>query len=282
MKKIICILINILVLWSCRKAQDIDLILPAYDGKLMVECYLQPGQTYKMLLTESVPYLEYAIAKPVNNALVTITYNGKTDTLSYTNRIIDSEDTTKIYNYTNPKVRVPKDYKGKFELYIRAVDGRVATAATTIAPKATIDSAYVSLDNQNRSLYAYIADLQTDLKYYRFMVFQEDNMGIQTQSTITDNKQIKLSPYIFNTPTQLVFKSKGDFFDTPKGIIDSVALRAIAINKDYYDFLVSIRNAQDANGNPFAQPASIRNNITGGSGIFTGFDPAKIRLKVPK
>ncbi len=281
MKKYSYILLIIIAALGCRNAQDVDLVLPAYDGKLMIECYIQPGQGYKMLLTESVPYLQYAIAKPVNNALVTITYNGNTDTLFYNTKLIDAEDTNKIYNYTNAKVKVPQDYKGSFQLYIKVTDGRVATATTTIAPKATIDSAYVSLNNQTRNLYAYIADKQTDTKYYRFMVFQEDNTGLQTQSTITDNKQLKLSPFIFNTPTQLVFKSKGDFFETQKGLIDSVALRVIEINKDYYDFLVSIRNAQNANGNPFAQPASIQTNINGGSGIFTGFDPAIIQLKVP-
>jgi Domain of unknown function (DUF4249) len=42
------------------------------------------------------------------------------------------------------------------------------------------------------------------------------------------------------------------------------------ITPDYFRFLESAAAAQGANGNPFASPASLVSNITGGIGIFTG------------
>lgn len=281
-KKVLHILTLFLVLVSCRKAQEVDLVLPGYDGKLMVECYLEPGQNFKMLLTESVSYLESTIAKPVSNALVTIKFRDKLVTLNYNDKFIDVKDSVKYYNYVNSEMLVPEDFEEDFELYIRDEQGRVATAYTKIAKPLILDSVYATLTNNNtRNLFAEIADDQKEIRYYRFLIFQEQNQGIQTQSTIVDNQMSRQSPYIFNTPTQIIFKSKSDFFETPKGIIDSVALRAIEINKDYYDFLTSVYNAQVANGNPFAQPASIRSNITGGVGIFTGFSPVQAKVKVP-
>lgn len=280
-KKVIHIVILFLILGSCRKAQEVDLILPSYDGKLMVECYLEPGQNFKMLLTESVSYLESTIAKPVKNALVTIKFRDKIVTLNYNDRFIDVKDSVKYFNYVNDEIQVPKDFEGVFELYITDEKGRVVNAFTKIAKPLILDSVYVTLTNNTRNLYAQIADDQREIRYYRFLIFQEQNQGVQTQSTIVDNQQNRQSPYIFNTSTQIIFKSKSDFFNTPTGITDSVALRAIEINKDYYDFLTSVYNAQNANGNPFAQPASIRSNITGGVGIFTGFSAVKATVKVP-
>jgi len=280
-KKVIHIVILFLVLGSCRKAQEVDLILPGYDGKLMVECYLEPGQNFKMLLTESVSYLESTVAKPVRNALVTIKFRDKIVTLNYNDKFIDVKDSVKYFNYVNAETLVPQDFEGVFELYIKDEQGRVATAFTQITRPLILDSVYATLSNNTRNLYAEIADDQKEIRYYRFLIFQEQNQGIQTQSTIVDNQMSRQSPYIFTTPTQIIFKSKSDFFETPKGIIDSVALRAIEINQDYYEFLTSVYNAQVANGNPFAQPASIRSNITGGVGIFTGFSAVKVKVKVP-
>lgn len=281
MKKLLVQFCLIFTCLQCRQAQDIDLIQPYYTGKLMAECYLEPGKGYRMLLTESVGYLEPAIAKPVFDALVTIKYKNRTDTLFYNSQFINVNDSIKYYNYTNTKVKVPRDYEGEFDLFIRDRKGRVATATTTIAKQAIIDSAKILTENGARSGYVYLKDDQKMIKYYRFIVFQESNQGFETQSTISDNQQIKLSPYIFSNLKQIVFKSKNDFFIDNKGkLLDTLAIRSIEINKDYYDFITSVRNAQVANGNPFAQPASIRSNITGGVGIFTGFDPAVVLLKV--
>lgn len=281
MRKLLVKLCLIFTCLQCHQAQDIDLILPYYAGKLMVECYLEPGKGYRMLLTESVSYLEPSVARPVINALVTIKYKNRIDTLFYKSQFIDVKDSIKYYNYVNSRFIIPRDYVGEFELNIRDRKGRVATAKTTIAMQSKIDSAKVVTENGARSALVYINDDQTITKYYRFLVFRGNNQGIETQSTINDNQLLKLNRFVLNNDKQIIFQSKNDFFIDEKGkLIDSVGIRNIQINKDYYDFITSVRNAQSANGNPFAQPASIRSNITGGVGIFTGFDPAFVLLKV--
>ncbi|TAH26684.1 MAG: DUF4249 domain-containing protein [Cytophagales bacterium] len=281
MKSIWCLFLCFFIALSCRKAQEIDIVLPSYSNKLMVECYLEPGQGYRLLLTESVSYLEPEIARPVFDALVTITYKNKMDTLLLNNLLLNISDSVKVYNFINSKVVVPEDYESEFQLYIKDNKGRVVTGTTKIAPKLNLDSAKVMLENGERSVFAYIDDDQDKLLHYRFMVFTGSNKGSETQSSITDNQQLKFSPFIFGNKEQIIFKSKSDFFlDKDGKLINQVAIRAMVINKDYYDFLTSVRNAKSANGNPFAQPASILSNINGGVGIFTGFSPVYKQLKV--
>lgn len=281
MKKLLIAFGFILLVSGCRKAKDINLVLPAYEGQLMVECYLEPGKNYRLLMTESVSYLENVAARPVNNALVTIRYKDRLDTLYFNNSFIKVNDTIKYYNYVS-KIKIPKDYFNTFELYIRDSKGREAFAQTTIARPPVIDSGKVLLENEIRTALVYLKDDQKTPKYYRFLVYQNNTKSFQTQSTIATNREEDFDRYLFFQGGQLIFKSKNDFFVSRGVLIDSVAVKTLEINKDYYEFIESVRNAQNANGNPFAQPASIRSNIQGGMGIFTGFDPVVTQMAVPR
>ena len=72
-------LLSILISACNSLETNIDVALPAYDRKLAVECYIEAGKPYKMLLTESVSYFEKATIPVVNFAKVYITHAGITD-----------------------------------------------------------------------------------------------------------------------------------------------------------------------------------------------------------
>ena len=54
------------------------------------------------------------------------------------------------------------------------------------------------------------------------------------------------------------------------------------LSEEYYRYLRSVRLADNANGNPFAQPASIKSNISGGIGIFTNLVYQRDTIYLPK
>ena len=70
--------------------KEIDLNLPEYEPQYVVECYLEPGQPFSLLLTRSAPYFEpfpsdlegFVETLLVDSAEVLINYQGKTHLLT--------------------------------------------------------------------------------------------------------------------------------------------------------------------------------------------------------
>ena len=64
---------------SCNLTNDVNIELPAYDQQPVVECYLEPGKPFRLLLTKSYAYFDplgldssFLEKTLLSNALVTI------------------------------------------------------------------------------------------------------------------------------------------------------------------------------------------------------------------
>ena len=87
---------------------------------------------------------------------------------------------------------------------------------------------------------------------------------------------VVVDPKSFLEKGDIVFSN--EYFQTSEEEIASqvtvergmIYVTLMHLTPEYYNYLTSINNAISANGNPFAQPASIQSNIHGGIGIFTG------------
>ena len=75
------VVIMVCFLFSCDKVVEVD--LPEYEHELVLEMYLEKGKPLRCLLTESLPYTDTAINKPVNDAIVIFSDGYKNDTLSF-------------------------------------------------------------------------------------------------------------------------------------------------------------------------------------------------------
>jgi hypothetical protein len=53
------------------------------------------------------------------------------------------------------------------------------------------------------------------------------------------------------------------------------------MDKAYYDYVRSIKDSRELNGNPFAQASKVKSNVTGGLGIFAGVS-YDAKIKAPK
>lgn len=264
------------ILYSCGGLEkEIELDLPVYESKLIVECYLEPGQPFTALLTKSEAYFDPFNFETTSDflqiledsAIVKIKIKGEEFVLE--NNLILNPFTGKVFNYVNPEP-VPFDFENDFELEILTQDGRAVTGITKILPQVPIDSVVVEFDEKKDTLARTLVYFQDDLNtqnFYRRMIHlgsleNEPEFYFQTDDDFVDDGTV-------------VF---GSGFDYEEG--DTVFNTVFHITQDYFSFLESIDGAVDANGNPFAQPGSILSNLKGDEnalGIFTGLTYSRVR-----
>lgn len=258
-----------LTLSACNLTNDVEIDLPDYDRQPVVECYLEPGKPFRLLLTQSYSYFDafgldssFLQKTLLNNALVTISYNGQTDTLN--NQLSFEASPIKIFNYTGQNI-VPATPGVVYQLNIALPDnGGTITANTTMLPLVPIDSIVYdfntdpNFDTLARVL-TYITDDQSEENFYRRILNYNSLDSFPDQDFLVSDR-ISVNPVI----------AFGTGYDLTEG--DTVFNSILHITKDYYDYAESVQLAVAANFNPFAQPSPIKSNVSGSGnplGIFT-------------
>ncbi len=252
---------------SCDLEQEVEIDLPEYEGRLFLECYLEPGQPMNLALTRTSPYfepfptntLDYIDGILEEGATITIAHNGEEHELE--NNLLFNPLTQKIYNYTSDFI-VPFDYENDFVLNVTTKDGETITGSTKITAPMLIDSVvtqFAENDTLARIL-VYMTDDVTEDNFFRRVLHEGSLDSIPAFSFSLDDRA---------SEGTLIF---GTFYDYADG--DTVINTIYSIEEDYYEFLQSMDFAIQSNGNPFAQPSPIISNIEGTAnaiGIFTGF-----------
>lgn len=286
---------------ACQDLENvIDIELEEEPSELVVECYLQQGQPFRLLLTETKHYFDPVNACPfVRDALVVITYQGQRDTLkeaAYSGRACNSiqplfdQDSIRFYNFGSDNICSAVPYE-EFLLEVwDTVNNRYVSAKTHFLPVVPIDvlsqGAFNSNDWQAIPPPATVVtlgckdDLQTRnfyrLTLHKNALWQQDTAGALFNKVavepIFDVALFDQGVYIDGNIFQ---RSDYDFYygDTAIGTI-------YHIDKAYYDYLVTARAARDANLNPFLQPAKVKSNIQGGQGIFTALSFDRLKMMI--
>jgi len=255
--KKLCFPMIIFTAWlvaGCRK--EIQLNLPVYEPKMVLEFYLENNKSLSCLLQESINYTDTAQFKLINNALVVLSYNGIKDTLA--NTLYFDPYFQKIYNYHNPKI-IQLQENVEYEIYVKDSKGREMTGRTRLNSLVPIDTLIYNFDANNKAAVGLIFNDNGNTKnYYRIVAFKD---------AITVNEEgvwdITFNDNLFNGQ-QFSFYT-GYAFN--RG--DTVTGRLYHLTDEHNSFTESVNNAQASNGNPFGQPANIISNLTGGIGIFT-------------
>ncbi len=256
-----------LALAACNLEKEIEIELPAYRSRLHMECYLEAGAPFALLLTKTAPYFEpfptlddrFLQNILEDSATVVITHRGQAYPLQ--NRIFFNPFTRKLANYVS-FAPVPADYDGDFELSIVTKTGQTITATTRLLPEVPIDSIVVQFapnDTLARVL-TYFMDDPGANNYYRRMIHKSSLDSIPLQDFAVDDRFVNNGRFVFGTNYEF---AEGDtIFNT-----------LFHIDRAYYDYFDSVQNAAFSNGNPFAQPSPINSNLRGTAnaiGIFTG------------
>lgn len=259
------------LLASCNLEKEIDLDLPVYVRQPVVECYLEPGQPFNLLLTRSSSYFDpfqpdstFLQELLIDSADVRIIHQGKTYQLN--NGLFFNHLTFKVYNYGHPDL-VPFDYDHTFELKITLKDGSTIESTTRILPPVPIDSIVVEFEAGNEPgdtmarVLTYLTDDPGKENFFRRQFHHKSLLdSIPEQDFLSNDKLIDNQVLAFGTG-----------FSYPVG--DTVYNTIYHLTPEYYDFLKSVFIAGASNGNPFGQPSVIVSSVSGTAnpvGIFTG------------
>lgn len=245
------------VLASCNLSQVVEIDLPDYERQPVVECYLEPGKPFRMLLTRSYAFFDklgldstFFDNTLYDGAFVTISYNGQTDTLK--NQLNAELSPLKIFNYLGQNL-VPATPGTVFTLFVRLPDGGEISGTTTMLKIVPIDSVVVEFSPERDTLarvLTYINDDQGQVNFYRRMLHYDSLDSIPEQDFIVTDRFSQTSLIAFGTGYSL---KEGDV----------VYNTIFHITPEYYDFKESVDLAVVGNLNPFAQPSPIKSNVRG-------------------
>jgi hypothetical protein len=244
----------VFLLTSCDMEQEVDVKLPPHDSQLVVECYLEPGKPLRAIVLESVSYFTKPDLPIVPDAEVAITHNGRTVKLSFSP--FQDKETGKYYTH---RYNQPLDLQTGDVVTIEVKDkkDRRVTGSTTILKAVQIEAVEWKFNEKEKAylLTSFQDDPEAE-NYYRYMTHRDSishgtSRDFITSDELTNGKRV----------------SFGSAYDFEKD--DTLIVSLYHIEKQYYDFLGSVSDAKNANGNPFAQPSRIKSSVEGGIGIFT-------------
>jgi hypothetical protein len=245
---------------SCDMEQEIEVKLPVLPAQMVVECYLENGQPMRLVLSESAGYFDQPQAALVKGATVSITKNKEAPIFLKDTLWVD-EPNEKVYTHYNRRIvtAAPGDV---FTLQVTDVKGRRLTGTTTVLPPVPFDSiGWKFNDKPDKSKEAYLLvrwkDDGATQDFYRLLAHKKDSTGLDSQLDAELNDRLRNGMKITFTTT---YRFKPN---------DTLTVKLFHIEEPYYNFISSVEDARNANGNPFAQPVTIKSTVAGGFGVFT-------------
>lgn len=266
----VCIALLAFVLQACRSLEkEVDVKLPPYERKLVLESYLQEGQPYRAFLTETVSYFDTLpsnLFNPYNDARVVISDGEYVDTLRQENYF--DIFNRKFYNFVG-SISPAASNKRTYSLTVEDKKGRSIKGKCEFLPPPDLDSVeYFLRDSAARTLF-WVNDPPEVDNYYRLIVHVDSLTGGPALAfELTD---ANLNGKRFPIGTGYRFKIGQKLF-----------IKLYHITKAHYDYLEGLEDASRANGNPFAQPVAINSSLLGGYGIFTALSFAERELRIEK
>lgn len=263
------LLLALLALAGCSDLQnDINVPLPAYSAELVVECYLEPGKVPSLAVSTSVPYLGSVLPQIPTDVTVTLTMpNGTQVPLPFQpnyQALIDTVSGVKFHSHIGrtPLVAQPGDV---FKIDVVDTRGRHVTGMTTVLAPIPIDSVnYKFNDKTGSERKAYF------LTSFRDPISLDDCYRLQLHKGNPARGALLKGPDMDMSVEDRLLNGQqfvlGTNYRFSAG--DTVTATLYHIDRSFYRFRQSIRDARNANGNPFAQPSAIFSNVQGGVGIF--------------
>jgi hypothetical protein len=259
-----------LALAGCGALQnDIDVPLPNYSAELVVECYLEPGKVPSLTVTTSVPYLSAVLPQVPTDVTVALTLpDGTMVPLNFAPNyaaLVDTSTGVKFHTHIgrDPLVARPGDV---FKLTVSDTQGRRVTGSTTMPTYVRIDSVeYKFNDKTGAERKAYF------LTNFRDSASLDDTYRLQlhkgdpTRGALLKRPEVDFfieDRLVNGKPVVLGTRYRFDLGDT-------ITATLYHTEPAFFRFSQSVRDAREANGNPFGQPSAVYSNVQGGIGIFT-------------
>lgn len=289
------IIIASFIFSSCESI--VDVALPSYKLQLVVNSTFGNNDIPRVEVSHSLSSLDNANFESISNATVKLFENGNyIATLIY-----DPTNFDYFYSGSSFQTQTGKTY----EIRVSASPYDSVSSTTTIPDSVNMtgfnfkDSAYVDQNGQPvGTLDVSINDKKDIANYYEFMLFEADsvfdiNQGgwvfnaypvylTSTDASVDQNNQsgesISFDDAYFdgkNYTTHFTFNKSYSQWGSP--VIKHFYLQVRSLSKEYFLYNKSLNAQFNSQGNPFAEPAPVYNNIQNGLGIWGSFNDQPIR-----
>ncbi|MDN5201359.1 DUF4249 domain-containing protein [Fulvivirgaceae bacterium BMA10] len=294
-KYITCLLVVQILLVSCETVVDVK--IPQSKPQIVLNAFINPDSTFKADISASRNILDDSNFKWINGADIKL-YDG--DQLMGT----FSESENGSYRLDDVKPQVGKMYRIE-----ASKDQYQSVYAESMIPieKARIQSALISSE-MKEGYEQFFLEIEIDDKagenfyelvvwrYNRTYTFQGYEL-IATDSTLMrvyiDSEDVAIDDFqdsgsslvfsdvLFEGKTHKLKAGIGSFFDFDNQgnrIPNSYVISLRNTNEEYFRYQRSKALQEWVDGDPFAEPVQVFNNINNGFGIFAGYNETKINV----
>lgn len=273
--KIIALTVVLCVCISACRKKDATVKLPEVPSKLVLVSFISPQDTIiKVTVSLSQPLYNNINANTfgvVADARVVISSALGSAELSY-----DAFSKSYLIYTTALQIVEGMTYK----ITVSTPDGKYAEASTSIPSRNT--SLNFSIPSDSTSLICHWNDSPSGKDYYRlflqnssYYLFEGYNQGGSFSDTIQAN-------YV-STAWVTDEERDGGTLTTSMEYLpmyfqkNSRQLYLLHVSKEYYDYGTRLPQAENGNG-PFTEPVMMYSNVSGGFGIFAGYNGYKLTV----
>lgn len=286
-------LFTFLLLACIACSQDIEIEMPAYNAKVVVDGWIETGQPAKIMLTNSSAYFSTYDSATIrnlfiNNAKITLECN---DGISEILTLFRDDNYFPPFVYRSIKIKGEENKEYTLKIESR---GRIITATTSIPEKPIIDKVEMKFKTDTTTtINATIKNSlgQTCFYYNEIKAINFDTHFHASTSPLMNNSkqtdeyftyQVKRSNQpdplnIFNIDTERNIP-RTEFYYT-----DTVFVKISKIDEESHDIFANILLDELNYGNPFALVnQQTKSNINGGIGRWTGMASKTYRVYIHK
>ncbi len=297
--------------WSCEK--EFTPNLPTIANDIVVEGYIEASQTpipTYVVLTKSVPFFKtltnisdiyisgaYVWVEDVtlkdSIQLNEFCFQSLPEKFKKQAAVLFGVNVDSVGTYFNPCVYIdfynklkPKNNQ-TYKLHVRLPDGRELFSSTTIPRNVAIDSvSFIKPPGINNN------DTMTQMRvlihdppgkdFYRYLVSTNNSAYIANRASVTNDGFFDGLPTKFNLFNAV---PRGSTVDASiSGLFkrgDTVSIKFSTIDETTFNFWSTLEYNANSSGSPFANYTLVKNNISGGIGIWGGYSDAFIDTIVP-
>lgn len=260
-RHIIFALILLATLGSCRKVVD-NIPLARTDDMAIMQGFLNPDAdtvTIALSVASGVTKDRKKISlSDLQQASVTIEGNGITKPL----QVLKANQNNIIFYLKKAEMPIVPG----MTYTVRAANGdKFSLEATTTVPSAAFDFDFETLGPISSPSDGEIYRIKTRVSYNPGVLrFCRINIATEVYDMNLDYTAYYAADETVSDTTLNGTIETPAFFDTDSAIYE---LSVSNISEDYYKFVQSMNLVDNADGNPFAEPARLYTNVKGGTGV---------------
>lgn len=304
--KVVFIALFSIAFYSCTK--DINVDVPDAPTQIVIDAYIESEGFPIVVLSKTTPYFSETGGNElyenfVHDADVSITVDGVVTQLNelctedipdsllplfmeLTGIVIVPGSDFNICLYTDLTFSIVGEVGKAYHLNVEA-DGNILSATTRIPSIVPLDSVWFQIEGTLDSLgmaWALLSDPDTVGNAYRWSARRinhyadgsvKDPVFIPPFNSVTDDQFFNgLSFEFSSTRGMLPYSEKEDDNNEEAFLFkigDTIAVKGMSIDIATFKFLRSYYSELGNQGSPFASPASLNTNVTGGLGIWAGY-----------